>query len=198
MSDAGPQAAGPALAVVEIASIARAYRVTDAIVKRAPSRLWQAYPISRGFFLVFIRGGVAEVSESYEAALEASEGVLVDSVLLPYAHDDLLATLDQRPELPKVDSLGVLETRTCVSSVRAADAAVKAAEVRLVHMQLGRGIGGKGVFAFTGELHDVQAALEAAVFAAKAEHLIATEEIPAPHGAMTLEMLGLASLAPQY
>ena len=42
------------------------------------------------------------------------------------------------------------------------DAAVKAAEVWLLEMKLAVGIGGKGYFSLTGELYQIQAAVEAA------------------------------------
>jgi microcompartment protein CcmL/EutN len=48
-------------------------------------------------------------------------------------------------------------------SVLAADAARKAADVRLIEVRLARGIGGKGYFTLTGGLPDVQAALDAGV-----------------------------------
>jgi microcompartment protein CcmL/EutN len=62
--------------------------------------------------------------------------------------------------------LGVLELSTLAAAVRAADAALKAAAVRLVELHLARGIGGKGTVVLTGELGDVEAALDAGATAA--------------------------------
>ena len=188
----------PALAVVELASIARAYPVTDAMVKQAPSRLWRVGTISPGKFLIMLTGGVAEVDESYHAGLHVAADQLVDHVLLPQVHAQVRAVIDAPPVELEIDALGIVETTTCAATIRAADAAVKAADVVMVHMQLGRGIGGKAVFAFSGELYDVQAGLAAAMSAAGDDYLLVREEIPAPHGAMTLRMLGMASLAPDY
>jgi microcompartment protein CcmL/EutN len=63
----------------------------------------------------------------------------------------------------------------------AADAAAKAAQVRLIELQLARGIGGKGFFTVTGPLGEVEAAVEAAVAILDAAVLAATEIIAAPH-----------------
>jgi microcompartment protein CcmL/EutN len=65
--------------------------------------------------------------------------------------------------------------------VRAADAAVKAAKVRITEMQLGRGIGGKAFFTVTGPLAEVEAAVDAALGALDAALVHTTEIIPAPH-----------------
>lgn len=187
-----------ALAVLELSSIARAFPVTDAMVKRADCELWRVGPISPGKFLIILRGGVAEVDESYRAGLDAAGEMLVDQVFLPQVDPQVPAVIRAAPSGLLVDALGVVETSSCASAVRGADAAVKAAEIELVHLHLGRGIGGKAVFAFCGALHDVQAGLEAAVDGVGGEFLVTREEIPAPHGAMTLKMLGLGSEAPDY
>ena len=67
------------------------------------------------------------------------------------------------------------------ATVRAADAAVKAAKVRVSEMQLGRGIGGKAFFTVTGLLAEVEAAVEAALGVLDATPVHTTEIIPAPH-----------------
>lgn len=187
-----------ALAVVELASIARAFPVTDAMIKRADCDLWRVGPISPGKFLIILRGGVAEVDESYRAGLAVAGEMLVDHVFLPQVAPSVPAVIRAAPTRVTVDALGIVETASCAATIRAADSAVKAADVELIHVQLGRGIGGKAVFAFSGALHDVQAGLEAAIYAAGDEFLITHEQIAAPHGAMTLKMLGLGSQAPEY
>jgi len=80
-----------------------------------------------------------------------------------------------------VESLGIVETTTVAATVRAADAAVKAARVRITEMQLGRGIGGKAFFTVTGPLAEVEAAVDAALGAIDAALVHTTEIIPAPH-----------------
>jgi hypothetical protein len=80
-----------------------------------------------------------------------------------------------------VESLGIVETTTVAATVRAADAAAKAARVRITEMQLARGIGGKAFFTVTGPLAEVEAAVEAAVGALDAALVHTTEIIAAPH-----------------
>jgi microcompartment protein CcmL/EutN len=78
-------------------------------------------------------------------------------------------------------SLGIIETTTVAATVLAADAAAKAARVRITEMQLGRGIGGKAFFTVTGPLAEVEAAVDAAVGVLDAALVHTTEIIPAPH-----------------
>jgi microcompartment protein CcmL/EutN len=76
----------------------------------------------------------------------------------------------------------LVETHSVGSALLAADAALKAAEVRLVKLELARGIGGKGYFAVSGSLDMVEAAVLAGAAAITPELLVGTEMIPAPHG----------------
>lgn len=198
MFDPPRTAAGEALALVELTSIARAFVVADAMVKRAPSTLWFAGPMSQGRFLIALTGGVAEVDESYRAGLLLAGDFLLDHVLLPQVERQIVTFIARRSHLPEVDAIGIVETKTVSATIRGADAALKATGCRLIHLMMGHGIDGKGVFAFTGELHDVQASLMESLYACGESLVVTTEEIAAPHGAMTLRMLGLGVQGPYY
>jgi microcompartment protein CcmL/EutN len=68
---------GPALAVIELSSIARGHRVADAMLKRAPVGLMRADAVSPGKFLV-VEGDVAAVDESFTSG--PTEHRAVDAV----------------------------------------------------------------------------------------------------------------------
>ncbi len=170
-----------ALALLELSSIARGHLVADAMLKRAPVGLLRADWVSPGKFLVLVDGGVAAVEEAYRAGLEAAGERLVDRLFLPQAHASLWPALAGEARASGVASLGLVETTTVAATLLGADAAAKAAAVRLIELQLARGIGGKAFFTVTGALGDVEAAVEAAVDIVEAAALQATEIIPAPH-----------------
>ena len=173
---------GPALAVVELASIARGHRVADAMCKRAPVRLLRADAISPGKFVVLVEGDVAAVDESFRVGADVAADRAVDTLFLPQPHASLWPALAGEANAAEgVESLGIVETTTVAATVRAADAAAKAAKVRITEMQLGRGIGGKAFFTVTGALGEVEAAVDAAVGVLDAALLHTTEIIPAPH-----------------
>jgi len=180
---------GPALAVVELASIARGHRVADAMLKRAPVRLMRAEPVSPGKFLVLVEGDVAAVDESFRVGTDVAADRTVDTLFLPQPHEALWPALAGGANATEgVESLGVVETTTVAATILGADAAAKAAKVRITEMQLARGIGGKAFFTVTGPLAEVEAAVEAAIGALDAARVHTTEIIPAPHADLVAKL----------
>lgn len=158
------RADSPAIALIELDSIARALRTGDAMVKRASVNVAYAGPVSPGKYLVLITGGEAEVEESWRTGREDGGDAVVDHLFLPGVHVDVVQAIHGRTLAldPEQDSLGVIETSTISAVIVACDAACKMAEVRVLEMRLGKGIGGKGVFTLAGTQWDLEAALEAA------------------------------------
>ncbi len=183
-------AAGPALALIELASIARGFPVADAMVKRAPVVLADCRAVSPGKFLVLITGEVAAVDEAYRAGLEIGGDRIVDRLFLPQAHPLLGPAVRGTIPPAGIESLAVVETTTVAASILAADAAVKTAAVRIVEMQLARGIGGKAYFILSGPLAEIEAAVEAATGIIDRALIVATEIIPAPHDDLIAKLPG--------
>ena len=105
----------------------------------------------------------------------------MDWLLLPHVHPSIPAALEGGAR-PRVDgALGVLELLGVAATLRAADAALKAADTVLVALHLARGVGGKGYFAFAGDQHAVEAALEAGELAVAPELRAGYELIARPH-----------------
>ncbi len=172
-----------ALALLEISSLARGVIVADAVAKRAPVELLECSAVSPGKYLVLFAGNVAEVDESAAAGVAAAGDLLVDKLLLPGAHDQLLPAIRAGfrgfPHASS-DPAGIVELVSVSAALRAADAACKAASVRLQFLHLARGIGGKGWFVVRGDLHAVEAAVLAATQAAGAGLLAGAEILAAP------------------
>jgi len=141
----------------------------------------ESVALTPGKYIVLVSGDVAEVDEAMQAGRGIAGDLILDELFLPQAHPQLGPRLKREPP-PKVErrALSVVETGSVASTLLAADAACKAAEVWLLEMRLGAGIGGKGYFSMTGELYQVQAAVDAAV-AAAGRWLVGTEVIPRPH-----------------
>ena len=173
---------GPALALVELASIARGHRVADAMCKRAPVNLLRSDWVSPGKYVVLVEGDVAAVDEAFRVGVDVGGDRVVDKLMLEQAHAELWPAIagDARAA-GGVESLGIVETTTLAATLAGADAAAKAAKVRVIEMQLGRGIGGKAFFTVTGLLSEVDAAVEAAVDRVDAAAIVETQIIPAPH-----------------
>jgi microcompartment protein CcmL/EutN len=184
-----------ALALLEIASLARGVVVADAVAKRAPVRLLDCGPVSPGKYLVLFAGGVAEVEEAIDSGASAAGDALVDRLFLPNAHAQLLpairagaAGVGPASDVAHDAPAGILEHVSVASALRAADAACKAAHVELQLLHLARGIGGKAWFILRGDLESVEAAVAAATQAAGEGLLAGAEVIARPHG----ELRGIA------
>jgi len=170
----------PAIALIEVSSIARGMVVSDACVKKAEIRLLASRPIDPGRYITVFWGEVAEVEEAYKEGERIAGDVLVDKLFLPGAHPNVLDSLRNLAPQPVVNSLGIVETFTVASILLSADAACKAAEVGILELRYATGIGGKSYFVLTGELHDVEAGIEAASRILEKSQLQSTEIIPRP------------------
>lgn len=157
-----PYGTDPAVAVLELSSVARGYRVADALVKRATVTIRRAEPIEPGKYLLVFSGPVGEVEEAYDAGVAESAGTLLDRLFLPQVEPRVVLALSGTLPGQDIDAIAVVECFTVASAIVGLDAALKAAEVRPVDLRLAQDLGGKGFFVLTGELVDIEAAVDAA------------------------------------
>jgi microcompartment protein CcmL/EutN len=173
---------GPALGLLELESLARGVVVADALVKQARVHIALAEAVSPGKYLLVFVGAEGEVEESFKAGLAVGGSLVIDSLHLPHVAEPVARALLGRhvEAVGAEDSVGIVELHTVAATIRAADKAVKAANVRLTQFHVATGIGGKGWFTLAGVQHDVEAALDAAGAAVQAPLLVATELIQRP------------------
>lgn len=175
----------PALALVEFNSIAAGIQAADAMIKRAPIKVMKTGTVQPGKYLVLIGGEVADVEESLAAGKESGLAALVDFVLLPHVHPQVVKAIGGGRVPEANDALGVVETRTVAAAIHAADAGIKGAQVELVEVRLADGLGGKGIVLFSGLVADVEAAVEIAVKALENPDLLVRQVvIPQLHPGM--------------
>ncbi|MDY7095101.1 MAG: BMC domain-containing protein [Acidobacteriota bacterium] len=148
----------PALALLELASIAAGIRAGDAMAKRTPLSALRTGTVHPGKYLILAAGQVAEVEEALDAA--EAVGTVDCRVFLPAVHDEVVRALcgGRRPHAG--EALGVMETTTVPAILEFADAAVKGAEVSLTKLALADGLGGKGYALLSGAVYDIEAAME--------------------------------------
>lgn len=194
---------GPCIGLLELASIAAGFETADALRKEAAVRLLRARPVTPGKFIILFTGPVEEVSSALRRGLETGADVLIDSLFIPNVEPTLLALVERdsrgaagaagatgapgiaSPAPIALDAVGIIETLSVASTIRAADIASKTATLQLVGLGLAAGIGGKSYVTFTGEVGDVGVALEAgAADAERAGMLVRRVLIPRPHADM--------------
>jgi microcompartment protein CcmL/EutN len=123
--------------------------------------------------------------------LEVAGPAVVDQLLLPNAHAQLIPAIEATTQIEEVDAAGVVETFAVASAILAADAACKRAAIQLIELRLARGLGGKAFFTLTGEQADVEASVAAAeeILGRESGMLLRTEVIPRPHPEMVRWLL---------
>ena len=152
----------PAIALIELSSIAAGAYAADRMVKRSPVELLHAGTVQPGKFLILIGGGTAEVEESYREGMQTAEAAVLDEVFLPRVHRQVVEALDGARAFANYESMVVLETSTIAAIVRATDAAAKGAMIEVAELRIGSGLGGRGLGILTGARTDVEAAADIA------------------------------------
>lgn len=177
-----------ALVLLEIDGMARAIACQDSALKKAEIRVLACAPVSPGKALLIFGGDVAASEEAMQSALELCGSRLMDHMMLPGIHPQVVWALSgNRLRQPK-RSLAILEFGHIGVLLRAADSAVKCAPVSIGHLHPASGYGGKGFFTLYGELYDLEAACEEAI-ACGPEMLTDHELIAAPHGELDQTLL---------
>jgi microcompartment protein CcmL/EutN len=97
---------------------------------------------------------------------------MVDKLFLPNVHVSIFPAIAGAVEMDQVETLGIIETISVASTIVAADAAAKAADVTLTEIRLANGLGGKSFVLIVGDVPNVGAAVEAGVNIIKDEGLL--------------------------
>ena len=170
-----------AIGILESNSIAKGMEAADAVLKAADTALLYAKPVCPGKYTILFYGDVAAVSASLDAGAAVIDAHLVDSVVIPRIHPQVIQAISLSTAPDGVNAVGVMEFFSVTAAVYAADAAAKAADVTLLDVRLGVGIGGKSFAVFTGEVAAVEEAVRCGMAAGEEKGLAVTSTvIPSP------------------
>ena len=174
-----------ALAMIEFGSIASGIMALDIITKTAEVEILAAQIICPGKYMILFCGSISAIKASLEAARQIPNQI--DEFLLGSPHPDIFPAIKGEKSLPEKTALGLLETYSGATAIKAADTAAKTAWINLAEIRISHGMCGKSTVLFTGELAAVDAALEAAKKeASEKEQLLDTAFIPNPDDKMIM------------
>ncbi len=173
----------PAIALLELSSVATGIEVADAILWQAEVELLFAESVQPGKYVMLFTGSVQDLESALRRGAELARGDLVDQLLIPQVHEQVLLGLKRTGRINgTLDALGVIETTTVASAIMAADIALKAATVDLLELRIANGLGGKSFFTLTGEVSDVRSSVTAAGGSARERgQLVRDVVIARPH-----------------
>jgi microcompartment protein CcmL/EutN len=180
----------PAIALIEFDSIAVGIVAGDAMVKASPLGSIYAGTVHPGKYLVLVSGDTASVEEGLGTGLATGHAHVLGSVFLPDIHPDVTAAMTSgRSDAPVQDlALGIVESPTVAAIIDAADAGIKAARVTLDAVRMADGLGGKGYALFSGEVAEVEAAVEAAAGRIEETPGVVVRVIAQLHGEMAVNL----------
>jgi len=171
----------PAIAVIELNSIARGIFAGDAMIKNAPVSIIHSGTVHNGKYLILVGGSVAAVEESYRNGITAGGGSVTDSLFLPDPHMSVINALSGKRGNCSGESIATVETTAVPSAVKAADSGVKGADVGIQEIRMADDLGGKGLVIFTGKLEEVETAVKiSAEVLSEKDTLVETSIIPRP------------------
>jgi microcompartment protein CcmL/EutN len=171
-----------AIGVIELKSIPKGVEATDAALKSAGVQVVSAHPSCPGKYEMILTGSISNVTASVEHVKEKFENYIIDSSVMGRIDEQVITALFGTQKSEKTGSLGLIETFSAATTIKAADIAVKTARVDIYDLRVSRGMGGKGVVMLTGEVGDVTAAIEASANYAKTTgQLSSYSVIAAPH-----------------
>ena len=170
-----------AIGILESNSIAKGIEAADAILKAADTSLLFSKPVCPGKYTTLFYGDVAAVQASLEAGERVTGEHTVDSVVIPRVHPQVIQAINLSTTPEGVNAVGVMEFYSSTAAVYAADAAVKAADVTLIDVRLGIGIGGKSFAVLTGDVAAVEEAVKCGMAAGTEKGLaLSSVVIPSP------------------
>ena len=168
--------------VIELKSIAKGILACDEILKSAEIQLISAHTACPGKYEIIITGQLSNVQIAIDRATDNYGEYVLDSTVMGRIEPTVIKALFGGVADCAKGAIGVIETFSGTSAIKAADSAVKAAAVEIMAMSISRGMGGKGYVVVTGDIADVTAAVETGAEYAKNQGLLAgTSLLAAPH-----------------
>lgn len=179
-----------AIGLIELSSISVGYLVTDTMLKTASVELVLSRTVCPGKFVAMVWGDVAAVQASVEAGIQVGQGYLVNDLVIPNLHEQIYPAMTATAIINETGALGVIETFDIVSTILAADASVKAANVTLCEIRIAMAIGGKAFYTMTGDVAAVEAAVQAGLHSLEEKGLVVhTVVIPRPRPELFQEFI---------
>ena len=129
-----------------------------------------------------IEGNISALKNAIKKKKNYDPAYCINSFVIANVHPSILPALTGTNAIDQKGSWGMIETMDAASAIKSADQAVKAANIDLAEIRLARGMGGKGMVTFFGELGAVETAVEQAKNLLLEEGvLVATAVIASPH-----------------
>lgn len=164
------------IGIIELGSIYKGFEVQDSILKDANVEKLLARTICSGKYLIMVRGEIADVESCLETAKEKGGFSIIEAIIIPKVDHRIFSAISGNTTLQiekPVDGMLVIETFSVASAIKAADFAVKEADLELNRIHIAMAVGGKGYIVMTGNIDALKSAVEPAIEYIKGEGMLA-------------------------
>lgn len=188
-------ASGNAVGVLEFGSIYKGFEVQDAVLKSANVEKLIARTICSGKFFMIFRGSIGDVETAVAVAKETGDFAVINAATIPNVDPRVFpalagCTVLEPAAAQHVEAVLIIETFSVVSAIKAADLAVKEADLEILRVHVAMAVGGKGFVVLTGSIGALEAAAKPAVACCKQDGMLAGYTIIRnPHEEMLRELL---------
>ncbi len=167
-----------AIGIIELASIYKGFAVQDAVLKSANVEKLIARTICSGKYFMMVRGNIADVETAISVAKEEGGFSVVNATAIPNIDPRVFPAIAGSTTIQinlnkKIGAVLVIETFSVVSAIKAADYAVKEADLDILRVHVAMAVGGKGFVVITGDISSLEAAVKPAVEYIKQDGMLA-------------------------
>lgn len=181
-----------AIGVIELASLYKGFEVLDAVLESTFVEKLVARTICSGKYLIIVRGEIADVESCLQTAREIGGFSIVNALIIPNVDEKIFPAIAGTTSLdsPQVDGMAIIETFSVASAIKAADFAIKEADIDILRIHVAMAIGGKGLIVLTGNIDALKSALVPATEYIKQDGMLAGYSlITHPHEDVLRELL---------
>lgn len=189
-------AARNALGIIELSGISKGFLVQDSILKAANVEKLVSRTICSGKYFIAVRGDVADVETAITVAAEIGSYALINATVIPNLDSRIfpaiagITVFEQEPACERAGAMLIIETFSVVSAIKAADYAVKEADLELLRIHVAMAIGGKGLVVMTGDISSLEAAINPAIEYCRQDGMLADYAlIKNPHEDVLKELI---------
>ena len=140
------------IGVIELKNVPKGVEATDDALKSAGVEMVSAHPSCPGKYEIILTGSISNVTAAIDHVTGKFENYVIDSSVMGRIDEQVITALFGTQQSEKKGSLGLIETFSAATCIKAADIAVKTARVEIFDLRVSRGLGGKGVVIITGEI----------------------------------------------
>lgn len=181
-----------AIGIIELSSIHKGFEVQDDVLQNTEVEKLIARTICSGKYMILVRGEIADVESCLEIAKMTGSYAIINAIIIPNVDESIFPAISGTTTLdsPNVDGMLIIETFSVASAIKAADYAVKEADIVLLRIHVAMAIGGKGLVVMTGSIDALKSALIPAIEYIKEDGmLVGYSLITDPHEDVLKELI---------